>query len=173
MQIKRFMVGIGIFFIVFMSGGRFSWASSTNANSMTLGGDQGGGAPRITCSISMQFWCIIQANIMINMKDDGNFRIWSITSAGEKSPSVIIRENKRCDSPAEYHPKKISENDEAISRKGGHVKTFALTSDRSCTISVKYPVGNDDWARDGKRMAKYGLFACINRSCSHSLLDIP
>lgn len=130
-------------------------------------------APRITCSMTMQFWCIVQSGATVNMVDDGDDRIWSITTTRGKRPSVLVRENKTCDSPSAYHPARMKDAaDAAPGKRGTRIVTLALTADQSCTLRISYPLGHGDWAREAERMAKYGLRACDKGACRASLLDI-
>jgi hypothetical protein len=130
-------------------------------------------APKIICNISMQYWCIVQADSLVNMVDNEGYRTWSVVAAGSKATSVIIRENKLCDSPAEYHPRRISEKDEITApERLGHIVTFSLTKDDVCTLSVEYPLGDDDWARHGQQIAKYRLLICNGSSRRVPLLSI-
>lgn len=130
-------------------------------------------APRVTCNIYMQFWCIVQGDSIVNMSDDGSYRTWSISSSKENLPSVIIRENKLCDSTDEFHAKKISEAEHLNTRKQRrHIIEYSLTADGACTLRVEYPVGNGERAREAQRLAQYRLYACKDRSCNIALLSI-
>ena len=129
-------------------------------------------APRINCGITMQHWCIIAGPGRINMLDDGNYRTWTILSEESSHPSIIVRENKLCDSPAGFQAKKISEKDYVEAGEHRHAVTISLTGRDTCTMRVEYLAGTDDRARVSQRMAKYWLYACADASCSTPLLDI-
>jgi hypothetical protein len=121
----------------------------------------------------MQHWCIIGGDGTVNMLDDGNYRIWTISSPESGRPGVIVRENKRCDSTADFHAKKISEKDYIEAGEGRHAVTLSLTGQDACTVRVEYPTGTADWAREAQRVAKYWLYACADASCRTPLLSVP
>ena len=130
-------------------------------------------APRITCSISMHYWCIVQADATVNMIDSDGYRTWSIKAAGSRAVDVVVRENKLCDSSADYGPRRISESDDATTpERRSHVVTLALTADGVCTVRVEYPIGEDDWARAAQRIAQYQLLVCSEHLCRVPLLSI-
>jgi hypothetical protein len=132
-------------------------------------------APPVSCDITMRYWCIVQADATVNMVDAGGYRTWSITPARSKTVGVVVRENKLCDSPGKYRPRRSDESDVVdVSTRDGrnHVVTFSLTEDGVCTLRVEYATGRDDWAREGQRIAKYRLFVCSENSCRTSLLSI-
>lgn len=132
-------------------------------------------APKVSCNISMRYWCIVQADSVVMMTDDGAHRTWSITPAGGTTALVVVRESKLCDSEAEYRPRRTAERDVS----GGvtpfeqkHVIGFSLTESRACTLEVEYPGGNGDLAREGQRLARYRILTCDGRSCRIPLLNV-
>jgi hypothetical protein len=132
-------------------------------------------APPVSCDITLRYWCIVQADATVNMVDAGGYRTWSITPAGSKTVGVVVRENKLCDSPATYRPRRIDESDGVdVSARAGrnHVVNFSLTEGGVCTLRVEYATGRDDWAREAQGIAKYRLFVCSENSCRTSLLSI-
>jgi hypothetical protein len=168
---KRFVLGLIALFYVSLTGlhtARADDSSTTDNETKPVKPS----APRITCAITMQHWCIIGGDGIVNMHDDGNNRMWTITSSTPGSSSVIVRESKLCDSPDDFYPKKISETDYMESRKTRHVVTFSLTKDDVCTVLVEYPSGTDDRARKAQYIAQYWLYACADASCSTPLLNI-
>lgn len=130
-------------------------------------------APRITCSITTQFWCIAQSAATVNMVSQGAYRTWSITPRETKRPSVVLRENQVCATPAAYRPSRMKD-EVAIGpgKRRQRIVTLALTADRGCTVRISYPMGNDDRAREAERIAKYGVLVCDKGTCRGSLLDI-
>jgi hypothetical protein len=129
-------------------------------------------APQVTCGITMQHWCIIAGDGIVNMLDNGNYRTWTIAPSGFKRPSVIVREDNRCDSPDGFHLKKIRETDYVEAGERRHAVTLSLTGEDTCTVRVEYPSGTDDRAREAQRMAKYWLYACAEASCRIPLLGV-
>lgn len=130
-------------------------------------------APRIRCGITMQHWCIIAGPGTINMQDDGSYRTWTILSKEFSRPSIVVREEKLCDSPAGFEAKKIGEKDYVEDGENRHSVTISLTGADACTVRVEYPSGTNDRARESQRMAKYWLYACAEASCSTPLLSVP
>jgi len=130
-------------------------------------------APRISCGISLPHWCLVQNPGIVTMTDDGHFRTWHLTAEGSDRVAVVIREDKRCDSSGDPQLRRIAERDvEEGSPMGGrwHAVDTSLTQDGACTLRVEYPVGNDDWAREGQRMARHWILACDSRRCIGSVL---
>lgn len=130
-------------------------------------------APRITCTIRMNFWCIVQADASLNMTDLGDYRTWKMMASGSKREAVTIRENKSCDSPAGLRPRKKFEKDERLaSGERRHVLELAISADGACTLRVEYIVGDTDLAREALQIAKYRLYLCSDGSCRRPLLDV-
>jgi hypothetical protein len=130
-------------------------------------------APRIVCNIKMQYWCVVQADSIVNMVDDGDYRVWSITSVDSKRVGVTVRENKNCDSASEFQPQRRYEGDDtADPKRRRHVVEFLLTADGACKLRVEYPLGSSDWAREAQQIANYRLFICNDNSCRARLLTI-
>ena len=130
-------------------------------------------APKITCDIRLRYWCIVQADAKINMADEGDDRVWRISATGMRRDEVEVRESKTCDSPSEYQPRKVRERDEGISKIGvRHVSDFTVTADGACRLTVAYPAGAEDWAREARQIANYRLFFCNDGACRTRVLGV-
>lgn len=130
-------------------------------------------APKVICTVRMNFWCIVQADAGLNMAEVGDYRIWNITAPGSQREVVTVRESKSCDSPADLHPRKMYEEDERV-RSGDrwHAVGFALSVDDVCTLRVEYLAGETDLALEAKQIAKYRLYLCEDGLCRRPLLDV-
>jgi hypothetical protein len=130
-------------------------------------------APKVICTVRMNFWCIVQADAGLNMVEAGDYRIWKMTAPGSQRAVVTIRENKSCDSPADLRPRKMYEKGErARSGDRRHTVGLAISADGICTLQVEYLSGNTDLALEAKQIAKYRLYLCEDQSCRRPLLDV-
>lgn len=131
-------------------------------------------APRITCTIRMNAWCIAQADAALDMADLGDYRIWKMIAPDSKREVVTIREDKRCDSPDDdLRPRKKFEKDErSASGEDRHTVELAISADGACTLRIEYIVGDTDLAREALQLATYRLYLCSNGSCRRPLLSV-
>ncbi len=83
-------------------------------------------APQISCEISMKSWCIVQLPSVVEMKDRGNTREWTIKTNQDVSKAEIsISENKFCDGPLNPILHRSLDHD-----------TFLISSDQSCGLRI-------------------------------------
>lgn len=130
-------------------------------------------SPPVSCTVRMNFWCVVQADASLDMTDLGDYRVWEMASSGSKRKTVSVRENKSCDSPAESRPRRKSEKDERLtSGERRHTVELAISADGACALKIEYVIGNTDLAREARQMAKYRLYLCDQGSCRKPLLDV-
>jgi len=130
-------------------------------------------APRVKCTIRMNYWCIVQADAGLNMIDSGDYRIWTMTAPASKREVVTIRESKSCDTPADLRPRRKFEKDErSASGERRHTAELAISSDGACTLRVQYLAGDTELAREAVQLATYRLYLCSDGSCRQLLLKV-
>lgn len=130
-------------------------------------------APRITCTIKMNYWCIVQADAGLNMLDLGDYRVWKMSAPGGGREVVIIRESKSCDSLTNLRPKKkLESNDQLASGEFRHEVELTISEDGACTLKIDYVAGNTDSAREAKQLAMNRLYLCDRSVCDRPLLSI-
>jgi hypothetical protein len=128
-------------------------------------------APAVTCTIRMNFWCLVQADAALRMTDSLESRTWSMTDHSRKQVAVIISESKRCDSPGAAHPTRTS--DVVVNTQLGvyRVLRFSLTSDGSCIIKIGIPASGSA-AQEAERLARTRIYLCQGQDCIAALLRI-
>ena len=130
-------------------------------------------APRVTCNIRMNYWCIVQADATVNMAEAGDYRVWTMTAPDSRREAVTVRESKNCDSPSDLRPRRTHEGDERrASGQRWHAVELALSADGACTLKIEYLAGDSEWAREAQQLANYQLYLCMNGSCRTPLLSI-
>lgn len=83
-------------------------------------------APKTSCAISMESWCIVQLPSSIEMKDGGNTREWTIETNQDVSEAEIsITEDKFCDGPLSPTLHRTLDHD-----------TFLISSEQSCGLRI-------------------------------------
>ena len=164
-------LAVGALFIV---GSSTSLAATPIGAGMLASGAQHvqPGAPMVTCTVRMNFWCIVQADAGLNMTDAGDYRTWKMLASGSKREVVTIRESKNCDSPADLRLRKRVEKETRLA-SGERQRTveLAVSADGACTLKVEYFVGDSDLAREATQMAKYRLYLCEGGLCRRPLLQ--
>jgi|GEM_PF-2264046 len=131
------------------------------------------GAPMVTCTVRMNYWCIVQADAGLSMIDSGKYRIWKMTAPESNREVVTIRESKSCDTPADLRPKRKSEREEqSASGERHHAVEFSISSDGACTLEVQYLAGDTEQAREAMQLAMNRIYLCSSGSCSKSLLRV-
>jgi hypothetical protein len=144
MQIVKKVAGVAAMLAIILVGNGTERAAAVGNGSERILKPASPSVPRVICSISMQFWCIFQADATVNMADQGDYRLWTIIGAGSEVAGVFVRESKLCDSRANYRPKKVCEVDEdAPQGRRNHKVMFSLTDDSVCSLSIAYPMGSD------------------------------
>lgn len=131
-------------------------------------------APMVSCTITMKYWCIVQADAGLSMVESGNYRVWKMTAPNNGREIVSVLEDRRCDTIAALEPRRKSER-EAQSGDSGeklHAVELMITSSGACTLTIQYVAGDTDWARQSTRFATYRFYLCNNGSCRLPLLKV-
>jgi len=123
-------------------------------------------APKISCEIRLQSWCITNFDGKISMDDNGSQRIWHLQDRlyMANGPLVIV-EDKNCVYPDTSLPK-VSHH--KIERED--VIDVAINYIDKCGIHIKYnsePKGNNSYIQ----RIKYGILLCKNNLCEDQLVN--
>ncbi|MBB5886222.1 MULTISPECIES: hypothetical protein [unclassified Xanthomonas] len=130
-------------------------------------------APKVACSIKLNYLCIIQADARLSMVDSNGYRFWKMAVPGHVKNVVIIQESKNCETLTDVHPlisRKSMEKSE--SNDIFHVLDFSIDRNNECHLIVKYLAGDTTLAREALQLAEDRLYFCDKYSCKNSLLKI-
>lgn len=126
--------------------------------------------PKLGCEIRLPLWCITGFDGQIEMRDDGRFRTWRLTSRLQRSAApLIIFENKDCASTSQLNPQ-LMERREVRGRDSQSYITvrYRLNSDPGCQLEFRWRRGGAD-ANAQERFMKYGILVCNAVSCPAQL----
>lgn len=97
--------------------------------------------PRIACTFKMHAWCMVALSSVVEMSDDHENRIWSITDplSMHDGPLVIV-EKKSCDAVYDSIPRQVSENQIVVNEISYIAVRYILSDKDRCSLEFRLPM---------------------------------
>lgn len=137
--------------------------------------------PAIQCEVRMPSWCILRLAIRFSVADQGDVRIWTVTSPLQTNTPITIRENRACSADfSDGQRTRTILPSEDSSAVGADLIQWRLSregDDWDCTLLIRIPYRNGHRDEAAYEMAVTTLAACTAAYCSgptlHETLTAP